>query len=286
MHSLARAVALMVSGCALLTCNDAVMKALTESIPLGEAVFIRSVFCIVPITILIVRADGFATLRVHRWGGQLLRAGLLAFSTVCFLSSLAYLPLAEATSLAYASPIILTVLAPWLLGEKVSAREWVAVVMGFTGVLIMLEPNGGELRVHVLLPLGAAVSEALRDVVTRRLTATETSESMMAMSVAVVGLLALTTVGGWRVPTGLELGWLAVAGLFLGLAHFMTTDAFRYAAAVVVAPFRYTGVVWALLLGVLVFGETPGPQAMVGAAFVVGSGWYVLRVSLARQAEP
>jgi drug/metabolite transporter (DMT)-like permease len=278
-----RAVLLMVAGCALLTVNDAIMKHVTGELPLGESIFIRGLFTFIPVCFLTMRAGGWRVLRITQWRGQLLRGALLGISTLCFLESLAHLPLAQATAMVFASPIILTVLAPALLGEKVSRNEWFAVVAGFIGVLLMLSPDAQGFRWVVLLPLGAALGEALRDVITRKLVATESSESMLFVSVIAVNVVALSTVGfGWRAPTDEQ--WLALllAGGLLGVAHFFMTDAFRYAKAIVVAPFRYAGVIWALVAGFVAFGELPSGMTLIGAAVVVLSGLYVLRQSLRR----
>lgn len=276
-----RAVLLMSAGCALLTGNDAIMKHVTASVPLGEAIFVRGLFAVVAVLLLARRAGGLHTLRVQQWRTQLLRGLLLGVSTLCFLGSLAHLPIAEATALVFASPVMLTALAPWLLGEQVTRRQWLAVVVGFIGVLVMLRPGGEGPRLAVLLPLAAAFSEALRDVVTRRLVPTESSESMLFVSVLTVNVLALGSIGfGWQALDAAPLAWLALAGALLGVAHFCMTDAFRWASAVTVAPFRYSGVLWALLAGMLLFAEYPDAWALVGAALVVGSGLYVLRLSL------
>jgi drug/metabolite transporter (DMT)-like permease len=273
----------MVLGCAILSVNDAIMKSVTAALPLGESIFLRGMFTFGPVGWLVYIAGGWQVLRINRWTPQLARGALLALSTLCFLESLSHMPMAEATALVFASPIILTMLAPKFLGERVNPRAWFAVSVGFAGVLLMVQPDSTGFRWVVVLPLIAALCEAVRDVITRRLMHSETSESMLLVSMVSVSLVALATSGfGWRVPTNNEWMLLALAGLLLGAAQFLMTDAFRYAAAVVVAPFRYSGVVWALLAGFVAFGELPGGMALVGAGLVVASGLYVLADSLRR----
>ena len=278
-----RAVVWMVAGCGILTVNDATMKFVTSTLPLGESIFIRGMFTFLPVLAIALYAGGLRTLKIRAWKGQMARGALLGVSTFCFLESLSHMPLAEATSLVFASPILLTLLAPRFLGERVTPREWVAVMAGFAGVVLMLNPTSGDIRWVALLPLMAALGEALRDVITRKLVATESSESMLMVSVVAVNVVALGSIGfGWRAPELNEWWWLAFAGLLLGLAHYLMTDAFRYAEATLVAPFRYSGVLWALLAGFIAFGELPDGIALAGAVLVVGSGLYVLRQRIQR----
>ena len=278
-----RAVVWMVAGCGILTINDATMKFVTNTLPLGESIFIRGMFTFLPVLAIALYAGGLRTLKIRAWKGQMARGALLGVSTFCFLESLSHMPLAEATSLVFASPILLTLLAPRFLDERVTPREWVAVMAGFAGVVLMLNPTSGDIRWVALLPLMAALGEALRDVITRKLVATESSESMLMVSVVAVNVVALGSIGfGWRAPELSEWLWLAFAGLLLGLAHYLMTDAFRYAEATLVAPFRYSGVLWALLAGFIAFGELPDGIALAGAVLVVGSGLYVLRQRMQR----
>ena len=272
-----RGIALMTAGCALLTVNDAIMKSLTHGYPTGETIFVRGLFVAIPIALLVFRGGGPSTLRVTNRRGQLLRAALLAGSMFLFLTSLRFLPLADAIALTFAGPLILTAVAPWALGERVGWRRRCAVAVGFAGVLIMLAPGGEGLRWAAFLPLGAALFETARDIVTRRLVATESSLSLTACSLGFVTLCALATAGhGWRPMSAGDIGLLAMAGCCVSVAFVLITEAFRHAEASLVAPFRYSSVLWAMLIGVIVFGDWPSPAMLAGAGLVVGSGLYIL----------
>ena len=208
-----RAVILMTAGCALLTVNDSIMKSLTAGYPAGETIFVRGLFVAIPIALLVHRGGGLQTLRVTNLRGQLLRAALLACSMFLFVTSLRFLPLADAVALTFAGPLILTAVAPWALGERVGWRRRCAVAVGFAGVLIMLAPGGEGMRWAAFLPLGTAFFEAARDIVTRRLVATESSLSLTACSLGFVTLCALATAGhGWRPMSAGDVGLLAMAG--------------------------------------------------------------------------
>ena len=141
----------------------------------------------------------------------------------------------------------------------------------------MLAPGQDGLRWAALLPVGAAVFGAVRDIVTRRLVVTESSLSLTACSTGFVTLCALATAGhGWQPMSAGDVGLLALAGICTGAALFLMTEAFRYAEAAIVAPFRYSSVLWAMVVGVVVFGDWPSPTMLAGAALVVGSGLYIL----------
>ena len=272
-----RSVALMTAGCLLLTLNDAVMKLLSGDYPPGEMIFVRGVFMAIPIALLAHRAGGLHVLRVTNVRGQLLRAMTLVASVFLFITSLRYLPLADAVALTFAGPLMMTAVAPWALGERVGWRRRCAVAAGFAGVLIMLTPGQEGLRWAALLPLGAAFFEAARDIVTRRLVVTESSVSLTACSAALVTLGGLATAGhGWQPMSAGDAALLALAGCCMGAALFLMTEAFRHAEATLVAPFRYSSVLWAMLVGVVVWGDWPSPTMLAGAGLVVGSGLYIL----------
>ena len=272
-----RGCALMTAGCAVITVNDSIMKSLSGSYPIGESIFVRGLFVCIPIALLVYRGGGLHMLRVRNPLGQLVQAMALAGSMFLFVTSLRYLPLADAIALTFAGPLMLTAAAPWALGERVGWRRRCAVAVGFAGVLIMLAPGQDGLRWVALLPLGAAFFGAVRDIVTRRLVATETSLSLTACSLGFVTLCALATAGqGWKPMSAGDAGLLAMAGCFVGAAFVLMIEAFRHAEATIVAPFRYSSVVWATILGVILFGDWPEPTMLAGVGLVVGSGLYIL----------
>ena len=272
-----RGVVLMTVGCVLVTVNDAIMKLVAGVYPPGESIFVRGLFVSIPIALLVYRGGGLRTLHVTNVRGQALRALTLAVSMFLFITSLRYLPLADAVALTFAGPLMLTAAAPWALGERVGWRRRSAVAVGFAGVLIMLAPGQEGLRWAALLPLGAAFFEAVRDIVTRRLVVTETSLSMTAWSTGLVTLCALATAGhGWQPMSVGDAALLAMAGCCMGAALFLMTEAFRHAEATIIAPFRYSSVLWAMMIGWLAFGDWPGPAMFAGAGLVVGSGLYIL----------
>ena len=272
-----KGIALMVAGSGLITVSDAVIKWLTAGYSVGELLFIRGLFMFLPIALLVWKAGGPAVLRVKSWPGQLLRATTVIGSSFFFVTGLRHLPLADTTALAFAGPLFVTALAPVLLGERVGWRRWAAVLVGFAGVLVIARPTGPVLDPAILVPLGAALTGAFRDLLTRRLSATESSLSILVVSTAVVTLSGLATLPlGWTAPKWTDLGLMAFSGMILGLAHYLIIEALRVAEAAAVVPFKYSTLLWAVVLGAVVFGHMPDGGMLVGAALIVASGLYIL----------
>lgn len=273
-----KGIACMIAGTAFLTLNDGVMKWMTASYPIGEIIFIRSLFVLIPVALLAWRAGGLEALRVQNIRGQAVRTVLSIVSMVCFVTGLRLLPLAEAIALTFASPLFVTILAPGLLGETVGWRRWLAVLVGFIGVLIMTRPDGDVVRWAVLLPLGAALTFGLANIMTRRISTTESSVSILSVSMISVTVFSLATAPfGWRAPAVDDVALLALAGILLGCAHFLMIEAFRLAEAAVAAPFHYSAVIWAMILDLVIWVNRPDPWVLGGAMVVIASGLYILR---------
>jgi drug/metabolite transporter (DMT)-like permease len=282
-----KGIACMIAGAVFLTLNDGVMKWMTASYPIGEVIFIRSLFALIPVALLAWRAGGLAALRVHNIWGQSVRTVLSIASMGFFITGLRLLPLAEAISLTFASPLFVTILAPPILGETVGWRRWLAVLVGFVGVLIMIRPDGEAMRWVVLLPLGAALTFGLANIITRRISVTESSVSILGVSMISVTVVSLATAPfGWRAPAMGDVAFLALAGILLGCAHFLMIEAFRLAEAAVAAPFHYSAVIWAMILDLVIWSNQPDPWVLGGAVIVIASGLYILhRETLRRHAS-
>ena len=273
-----RGIGLMVLGCACLVASDAFSKWLSQSYPIGQIMSVRNVFVLIPILLVVWRTNSFDNLRVTRWGGQMLRAGFHVLSSALFIASVSLLPLADVHAVAFAGPIFIAALAPLLLSEQVGWRRWTAIVVGFGGVLIMLRPTGAGFQLVGLIPVAATLSSALRDITTRHLSRTETSVSMLFVSSVAVIVAGFTTLPfGWEPITLSALGLFVLNGLANGSAHFLIIEAYRHAEAPVVAPFRYSMLLWAALFGFVVWGHLPNIWVVVGAVPVVGSGLYILQ---------
>ena len=200
----------------------------------------------------------------------------------------AALPLADATAISFASPLITVALAAIILKERVRVYRWTAVLIGFAGVIVMLIPHldvehyavagaASVATIGSILALLAAFCNAGTVIQTRRLTQSETTSSIVFYFSLVTALAgALTLPFAWHSPTLSELTKLIALGILGGIAHIFLTESYRHAAASVVAPFDYTSMLWALLLGYWVFGELPSALVYVGATIVAGAGLFVI----------
>ena len=272
-----KGIALMLFGSGLLTLNDTAMKWVVADHPVGEAVFVRGLFALLPIALIIRQSGGWGAIAWRSSLGQLVSAVLLASALFTFIFSLTLLPIAVATIVVYTNPLFVTALAPFMLRERVGWRRWSAVGIGFAGALLIVGDPGEGFSWPVTLPLVAAFLAALRDIVNRRLVAGETSVSILAFSNVVVVICALATAfWGWTELSVLDFSILAFSGLAFGLAMFCLIEALRYAEASLLSPFKYAAVLLAVALGYVIWGDVPDLNTWGGAVLIVGSGLFIL----------
>lgn len=278
----------MLLGCVLITLNDAVMKWVTRDYPVAQSIFIRGMFLMIPLVLLAWREHRRRKLKVERWGLQLVRGVLSVASVFLFVTALGLLPLADAIAITFASPLIVTALAPSVLGEPVGWRRRIAVIVGFCGVLLMLRPGDGAFRLAALLPLAVAFFEAARDMMARRMVLTESTVATIAITGIIVALSGFVfALADWRPPDARAWAIFALGGCFMGGAQVLMMEAFRHGEAVLISPFRYSAVIWAAVVGVLVFGDWPDLWVGAGCTLVVASGLYILyrEVKLGRESR-
>ena len=267
----------MVVGMALLTLNNAFLKTLTSDYPPGQLIALRAAFVFIPIALIAWRNDGLESLKINNIRGQSIRAGFLVATQFLMVTSLGLLPLADVTALSFSGPLVITALAGPMLGEQVGWRRWAAVVVGFSGVLIMVRPDPEIFRIAALLPILAASSGALRDLVTRRISTGESSIAILCFSTSAVLLAGLVSMLFDNVPLNMaDLPLLAVAGCLQGAAHFILIEAFRHGEAAVIAPFKYTALPCAAVFGFLLFGQIPDIWIITGAMPVICAGLYIV----------
>ncbi len=270
----------------LFAAMSALVRQLGDVAPVGQMVFFRSAFAILPVVVIYAfRGELSTAVRTSRPLGQLGRGLLSVCGMFTNFSALTRLPLADATAISFASPLITVALAAIMLKERVRVYRWSAVLVGFVGVIVMLIPHFdvghyatvGAATVGSLFALTSAVCNAGTVIQTRRLTQSETTSSIVfyfSLVCAIAG--ALTLPFAWYTPTGSELVALIALGVFGGVAHIFLTESYRHAAASVVAPFDYSAMLWALLLGYWLFGELPSVLVYVGGTIVAGAGLFVI----------
>lgn len=268
----------MTGGIGILTVNDAIAKWLTEAYPVGQVIGVRGIFVLLLIYLFAKLGGRSAQLQVTNWPMQLLRALMIVLSTYAFIWALKLMAIADATAIAFAGPIATAALVVPFLGEHVGWRRWIAILVGFIGVLIMVKPTPETFSLVALLPLFATLCGSFRDIVTRKMHQTETSLSMLMVGVALVTLsgFASYVFGDWRPIARGDILLFLVSSLFVGAAQFLMIEAFRFSEAGFVTPFKYTGMVWAVLIGYLVWGDIPDLWIVTGTVLVIGSGLYIL----------
>lgn len=255
---------------------DTTAKFLTHDYPVEQVVWARFTFHFVFVLVLIAPL-GLAGLRTRRPGLQLLRSMFMLGANGFFFYGLQSLPLVTASAIVFVGPLIVTALSVPLLGERVGARRWAAVFVGFAGAMIIIQPGAGMLSSGAIFPLCAAFSFSLYQICTRVL-AMHDRQMTTLLYTALVGMVASSAVvpDVWVVPDAK--GWLLMitAGTFGALGQLALIRAISAAPISTVVPFNYTGLIWATLFGFVAFGDLPRTHTIVGGIIVAASGLYVL----------
>jgi drug/metabolite transporter (DMT)-like permease len=257
---------------------DAVVKLMSTSLGTLQIAWGRYATQAILLFLVIAPRQSVQRLRTRKLGLHLLRVALILASTVLFFGALRTMSLAEANAIAFTTPLMITVLSGVILGEVVGARRWIAVAAGFAGVLLVVQPGSGVMGWAALLPLIAAVSSALYHVTTRLLARTEDPANTLYF-VALVGGLGLSAVVPffWAPLTAPLLVGIVVVGTLGTVGHFFLIRAFQIVPASTLSPFLYVYLLWATVLGWLLFGDVPGLMTLLGAAIILFSGLYVYR---------
>jgi drug/metabolite transporter (DMT)-like permease len=275
--STALGIALALMAFALFSSTDAMIKWLSAGYPVHQMLFFNAAFSLVPVALFTFHTGGLPQLRTRRFGLHLLRGATGMTAAFCAFTAFSLMPLADAYAILFATPLLITVLSVPLLGETVRWRRGMAVVVGFGGVLVMLQPGGGSLDFAAGAAMLAAAASALSIVLVRKLSATETTASIAFYTNAiVVVVMAALLPFGFVVPSFADLALMAVAGLSAGSAVMLLVAGYRRAQAAVVAPFQYSQMLWGVGLGLLFWGDVPASSVAFGATIVVASGLYIL----------
>ena len=291
-----KAISLMLAGAFLFVLNSAAGKWLITSYPVGEFLFIRSAMGLLVLSPFIWTAGRAAFFNAPQPRFQLLRMVLTSVEVAMFFWALSYLPLADTQTFYLAAPIYVTALAALLLGESVDWRGWVAVLVGFGGVVITLKPSSASFTLPALIALSGSIIFALVMITTRKLRG---SCRTMLIAAQVFGVMvgaafvpshwAATAPSAWIVPSVCDMLIFAGLGLAVVLTQYCIVRALDLAEASTVTPFQNTTIVWSVLLDALVFHQLPGAATILGAALIVGAVLYLAwrqRVTTPRPAPP
>ena len=269
----------------LFTLLDGSAKWLVGSVPVIVVVWLRFAMHVVVASIVLFPLRGASLVKTGHLRWHALRALMFVAMTGINFWALQYLQLAVTSSIYFVVPIIIALLAAPLLGEKLDRGRWAAILAGFAGVLVIVRPWLAEFHPAMLASIVNAVLYALFNLMTRRLAAYDSPETIQFLpAVGAAIVLAPFALAAWQSPAGwLEWGVLCLLGVCGGLGHYLLALAHRYAPATVLAPFLYQQVIYMAIFGYLVFGDVPAPAVWTGAAIVVASGLYLFARERARR---
>jgi len=281
-----RGIPLVLLSTVFLSSSDTMAKYLALRLPAVEIGWLRYLMFAL-LMCPIVLASPRQAMRTVRPGLQMLRGLTLVGSSLLFITALRFMPIAEATTTSFVSPIFVTVLSILFLSETVGLRRWLATITGLVGVIIVVRPGTSAFHPAALLAITSALCWAISLVTTRKIAGRDSPVTTMAYS-ALVGFVLLSVMLPfvWMQPTAWELAIAAALGIAATSGHWLVVLAYRYGDASVLAPFSYTQPIWATLLGYAVFGDMPDGWTFVGAAVIIASGLYTAhreRVRRSRQ---
>jgi drug/metabolite transporter (DMT)-like permease len=258
--------------------NDAFVKLATAAYPTGQVLAIRGVFAAIAALVLVRLFGQFSDLKAMANPLVMARGALEAVIAATFITALAKLPLANITAILQAATLIVVLMAAMLGIERIGWRRWIAIIVGFIGVLVIVRPAAEGFTIYSLVALASAIMVGARDLLTRRIGAHVPSTVITFTTTAVVCVL------GWIIglaetwaPLGrIETLYLIGAALFVAAGNYSIIVAYRDADVSLVSGFRYTVLVFAIILGIAIWGDWPDLPALIGATLIVGSGLYTL----------
>ena len=272
-----RGILLMVSAIGFFVLMDTIAKYLSRWYPVPGIVWARYVINLGILLAWFAARGELGRIRTARPGIQLARGLLLAGATFLYFTSLRVLPLADAAAIGFVLPLFVAVLAVPMLGERLDGPRVIAILVGLAGALVIVRPGTDVFTPYALLPVAMAACNALYQVLTRKVAGEEHPLTSLVWG-AIVGAVLFSAVAPiyWKAP---DVGWhwvlLGIIGLLASIGHYLLIRAYDYAGATLLAPFSYTVMVWAVLLGFLVFGQLPDAWSVGGMVIIVASGMFL-----------
>jgi len=277
---------LMLLGYFMFALNDAMGKWLVASYSVGQVLLVRSVGAFLVLSPMIVRQGVSDLVRPGRPGLQALRVLFATLDTALFYAAVVYLPLADVLTFYMAGPIYIAALSHVFLGEKVGWRRWLAIVVGFGGVVIALRPSTASLSLSSLFALLGSLSFAISMILGRRLRGTSDTTLVTLQTLGSLVLGLVLALADWRAPDVLDWAALLLLGVVSCVAHLLITRALKLAPASTLAPLQYTLLLWGVVFGVVFFGDVPDSQLLVGSAIIVLAGLFIFHRQKVRHAGP
>lgn len=293
----------LIGAVAFLTVSDSIIKWLSPRIALHEIMLIRALVSMLVISVIIRLEGGFGILKTRRPGLHFLRGSMLVFANMFFFLGLASMPFAETVALFFTAPLFICLLSKPVLGETVGLSRWLAIVLGLSGVIVMLRPGAEVFRLTSLLPIVAAFSYAAMQMMTRKLGMQEKAGTLtfyIQLAFIVISSIIGISIGdgqfntasnetldfllrAWVWPELEDFKLLALCGLMVSIGGYLLSQAYRLGQASIVAPFEYTSMPFALFVGFYLWGDWPDLVSFAGSALIIFSG--LLIVYLENQAN-
>ncbi|MCE2678338.1 MAG: DMT family transporter [Burkholderiaceae bacterium] len=279
-----RGVIAMSAGMVCFVLNDTLVKFVSDDLPASQLIFLRGVLAVLGLLLLVYATDRRQFSRagllhmVDKW--VVLRSMLDGVASLVYLSALFHMPLGNATAINMSTPLLIALLSGLLMGVHVSARNWLIIGLGFVGVLMVVQPQADGFNAWAWVALAGTVLHALRDLSMRFI-----APEVPSMVITVGTALAATVLSGvwsiftpWQAVSATHWGMMAAAAVFLSCGYFFLIKATRMADMSVVAPFRYIGLLTAVLAGYVIWDDMPNPLAWCGMLLLVGAGILMLRL--------
>jgi len=272
-----KGILLRVAAAGLIVAMSACVKVAAQEVELSQVIFWRSLLSLIPIVLfLMIRSEFPSGIKTKRPGSHVMRSGLGFVTMCCSFVSFKYLPLANATAISFLVPLASLPLAAIMLGERITRVLWISVLLGLIGVIIMLLPNltapeiSNEVLIGVAGGLGFVLSMSFLRVFIKSMTETETASSIafyFGVTCAAISVLAWPF--GWTMPASEIWIYLFAAGMLGGMAHIAATEAIAMAPVSLLGPFEYTGLIWAMILDIALFGLFPNSFGATGAIVII-----------------
>lgn len=274
---------------AAFTCNDALVKSVTHTMNTGQILFVRGLMTSALVLVIAWRMGALGSWRVLLQPAVALRLAAEIFASLTFISALGAMPLANISAILQSLPLAVTLGAALFLGEQVGWRRWLAIVVGFVGVIIVIRPGPEGFSLAAIYAIASMIGAATRDLATRRIHSNVSTlfiSVVTAIAITLVGGALIVPMGGWQ-PMSLEIiGRLAAASVLLLVGYQTIVNAMRIGEISFVAPFRYVSLLWAIAIGFLFFGELPDLWMTIGVSIIIASGLYTFYRENRRRAVP
>ena len=272
-----RGVLLLMSAMALFIINDSLVKLASRHYPVGQILVVRGIFACLIMFGIILAGGHLNKIKTAVEKFIVIRAGAEAMVALLFITALCHLPIGDLTAIMQTTSILIVLVSAVSGMQRVGLSLWVAVIMGFCGVLLMVKPGASDFNIYTLIALLTTVFVASRDLITRKINPTiPTAIVSLTTTISVVGIGLVLGTQDWVALEWLETLYLVGAAVFVTLGNLCAVKAQRIAPPATLSPFRYSILVWAFLSGILIFGEWPDFLSLIGSGLIVGAGLLTL----------